>query len=186
MRLYRSTQHAELISPLSSVHPERAQAGAFLPKLLEHAGLLKEDTGEDAEESAKTIVGQSAEKAEENRKQAVMQRYMKTDEAISELNAILVYKKVVQGLIYSPPDCDKYLALDAKPQGLSSVGPDLLAPTLAPTLAAPSGIDTVPKGVCGFIRGHTRLGLWHSGNSASKALPCCLPAVHLHAGLNPH
>ena len=29
---------------------------------------------------------------------------------------ILVYKKLVQGLIYSPPDCDKYLALDATPQ----------------------------------------------------------------------
>ena len=60
-----------------------------------------------------------------------MQRYTKTDEAISELNAILVYKKVVQGLIYSPPDCDKYLALDAKPQSLSSVGPDL-GPDLGP------------------------------------------------------
>ena len=33
-----------------------------------------------------------------------------------ELNVIVVYKKLVQGLIYSPPDCDKYLALDAKPQ----------------------------------------------------------------------
>ena len=53
-----------------------------------------------------------------------MQRYEKTNEAILELNVILVYKKVVQGLIYSPPDCDKYLALDAKPQGLSSVGSD--------------------------------------------------------------
>ena len=48
---------------------------------------------------------------------------------------VLVYKKVVQGLIYSPPDCDKYLALDAKPQG--SVA---LALTLAPTVAAPVGI----------------------------------------------
>ena len=114
------------------MHPELAQAGAFLPKLLEHAGLLKEaeptkNDGGDAEEA----VGQSAEKAEEKRKQAVMQRYTKTDEAISELNAILVYKKVVQGLIYSPPDCDKYLALDAKPQSLSSVGPDL-GPDLGP------------------------------------------------------
>ena len=128
MRLYRSTQHAELISPLSSVHPERAQAGAFLPKLLEQAGLLKE-----AEESAEAIVGEGADKAEENRKQAVMQRYMETDEAILKLNVILVYKKVVQGLIYSPPDCDKYLALDAKPQGLSSVAPDS-GPTLAALL----------------------------------------------------
>ena len=39
---------------------------------------------------------------------------------------IIVYKKLVQGLIYSPPDCDKYLALDAKPQGLSSVAPPRL------------------------------------------------------------
>ena len=74
---------------------------------------------------------EDAEKAEEDRKQAVMQRYAETDKAISELNVILVYKKVVQGLIYSPPDCDKYLALDAKPQGLSSVGSDSLAPTVA-------------------------------------------------------
>ena len=47
-----------------------------------------------------------------------------TNKAILELNVIIVYKKLVQGLIYSPPDCDKYLALDAKPQGLSSVGSD--------------------------------------------------------------
>jgi len=48
---------------------------------------------------------------------------------------IIVYKKLVQGLIYSPPDCDKYLALDAKPQG--SVA---LALILVPTEAAPVGI----------------------------------------------
>ena len=29
---------------------------------------------------------------------------------------IIVYKKLVQGLVYSPPDCDKYLALDAESQ----------------------------------------------------------------------
>ena len=119
------------------MHPERAQAGAFLPKLLEHAGLLKEakptkNAGEDAEESAETIVGQSAEKAEEIQKQAVMQRYTKTDEAISELNAILVYKKVVQGLIYSPPDCDKHLGLDAEP-----LGPTASPLASVPTQAAP-------------------------------------------------
>ena len=56
------------------------QAGAFLPRLLEQAGLLE------------------------------------TSDDILDLNVILVYKKLVQGLIYSPPDCDKYLALDAKPQ----------------------------------------------------------------------
>ena len=39
-----------------------------------------------------------------------------TDKAISELNVILVYKKLVQGLIYSPPECEKLLALDAKLQ----------------------------------------------------------------------
>ena len=51
---------------------------------------------------------------------------------------IIVYKKLVQGLIYSPPDCDKYLALDAKPQG--SVALALL--TLAPTVAAPLGLHS--------------------------------------------
>ena len=81
------------------------QAGAFLPRLLEHAGLLET----------------SAETAEARKK---------SDEEILELNVILVYKKVVQGLIYSPPDCDKYLALDAKP-----LGPVASALALAPTLA---------------------------------------------------
>ena len=72
---------------MSNVCPERAQAGAFLPKLLEQAGLVLK---EDAEESAKTVVGEGAEKAEEGRKKAVMQRYEKTNEAILELNVILV------------------------------------------------------------------------------------------------
>ena len=81
------------------------QAGSFLPRLLEHTGLL--------ETSAETTEGRK-----------------KSDEEILELNVILVYKKVVQGLIYSPPDCDKYLALDAKP-----LGPVASALALAPTLA---------------------------------------------------
>ena len=89
---------------MSSVSPSisrlSTQAGACLPGLLEHAGLL--DKSETAE---------------------------KTNEAILELNVIIVYKKLVQGLIYSPPDCDKYLALDAEPQ--VSVA---LALTLAPTV----------------------------------------------------
>ena len=33
-----------------------------------------------------------------------------------KLNAVLVYKKVVQGLIYSPADCRKWLDLDADAQ----------------------------------------------------------------------
>ena len=74
-----------------------------------------------------------AEKAEESRKKGVMQRYEKTNEAILELNVILVYKKVVQGLIYSPPDCEKYLALDAKPQ----VSECSVAPDSGLTVAAP-------------------------------------------------
>ena len=41
---------------------------------------------------------------------------LETSDDILDLNVILVYKKLVQGLIYSPPDCDKHLALDAKPQ----------------------------------------------------------------------
>ena len=68
------------------------QAGAFLPRLLEQSGLL--------ETSAETAEGRK-----------------KSDEEILELSVIVVYKKLVQGLIYSPPDCDKFLALDAKPQG---------------------------------------------------------------------
>jgi len=49
------------------------QAGAFLPRLLEQAGLL--DTSKTAEE---------------------------TNQAILELNVIIVYKKLVQGLILRP------------------------------------------------------------------------------------
>ena len=67
------------------------QAGAFLPSLLEQAGLL--ETSDETAESRK-----------------------KSNEEMLQLNVILVYKKLVQGLIYSPPDCDKYLALDAEPQ----------------------------------------------------------------------
>ena len=40
----------------------------------------------------------------------------KSNEELMKLNVIVVYKKLVQGLIYSPPDCDKYLALDASTQ----------------------------------------------------------------------
>ena len=82
------------------MHPDRAQAGAFLPGLLEKAGLL--ETGKAADHQ---------------------------DEEILKLNVIVVYKKLVQGLVYSPPDCDKYLALDAKPQ-VSVALPATLAPTV--------------------------------------------------------
>ena len=84
------------------------QAGSFLPVLLKQAGLL--DPPETAE---------------------------KTNEAVLELNVILVYRKLVQGLIYSPPNCDKYLALDAEPQVSVALA---LAP--APTVAAPFGMYT--------------------------------------------
>ena len=66
------------------------QAGAFLPKLLEDTGLLS-----------------NSDETDEGRK--------KSNEELMDLNVIVVYKKLVQGLIYSPPDCDKYLALDASP-----------------------------------------------------------------------
>ena len=106
-----------------------AQAGAFLPRLLEQAGLLeKAETTEAIEEPHQDK--EDAESAEEGRVQEIRQRYAETDEKILPLNVILVYKKVVQGLIYSPPDCDKYLALDAKP-----LGPVASALALAPTLA---------------------------------------------------
>ena len=108
------------------------QAGAFLPRLLEKAGLL--ETSETPEE---------------------------TNEAILELNVIIVYKKLVQGLIYSPPDCEKYLALDAKPQG--SVA---LALTLAPTVAAPLGVlHAAPEGErerAAMLSGMTRARLTHA------------------------
>ena len=43
-------------------------------------------------------------------------KLLESSDEILDLNVILVYKKLVQGLIYSPPDCDKHLALDAKLQ----------------------------------------------------------------------
>jgi len=67
------------------------QAGAFLPRLLEDTGLL-----------------QTSDETAEGRE--------KSNEELMKLNVIVVYKKLVQGLIYSPPDCDKYLALDASTQ----------------------------------------------------------------------
>ena len=66
-----------------------------------------------------------------------MQRYAETDEAILKLNVILVYKKVVQGLIYSPPDCDKHLGLDAEP-----LGPTASPLASAPTQAAPPKVGS--------------------------------------------
>ena len=54
---------------------------------------------------------------------------LESSDDILDLNVILVYKKLVQGLIYSPSDCDKYLALDASPQVKVLV---TLAPRLTP------------------------------------------------------
>ena len=36
------------------------------------------------------------------------------DKEVMAIDVILVYKKMVQGLIYSPPDSQKYLALDVR------------------------------------------------------------------------
>ena len=107
---------------LSSIPVLRAQAGAFLPELLERQlPSLFSESDSLGELDNTTVEGRDA----------ITKRHAETDEKILALNVILVYKKVVQGLVYSPPDCDKYLALDAKPQG--SVA---LALTLAPTVAA--------------------------------------------------
>ena len=53
-----------------------------------------------------------------------------TDKAILELNVIVVYKRLVQGLVYSPPDCDTFLALDAEPQGSKVPSPTRRDPCL--------------------------------------------------------
>ena len=127
------------------MHHERAQAGGtFLPNLLKEAGLIKEEDEEpQVKEDAEELLVEEDAESVKSREQAIRQRYEKTDEAILELNLVLVYKKAVQGLIYSPPDCDKYLGLDVEPQGSAA-----LAPILARTVAAPSGIER-HKGVCG-------------------------------------
>ena len=148
------------------MYPERAQAGAFLPKLLEQAGLLKE-----AEKSAELVVGAHAEKAEESRKKAVMQRYEKTNESILELNVIPVYKKVVQGLIYSPPDCEKYLALDAKPQ----------VSVALPRLWPDGGSDIRDCDLRESVDVYKRPDLWHaSATRHARPCPaCCISVVYL-------
>ena len=107
-----------------------AQAGAFLPRLLEQAGLLEKaaETTEAIKEPRQDK--EDAESAEEGRVQEIRQRYAETDEKILALNVVLVYKKVLQGLVYSPPDCDKYLALDAKPQVSAAALPPRLWPRL--------------------------------------------------------
>ena len=121
------------------MHSEPTQAGGFLPKLIEQAGLLKEDettngSGGEPEEGA--------EIAEEDRQKAVKHRYAKTDKAISQLNVILVYKKLVQGLVYSPPDSEKHLALDAKLQVSVALAPDRCVPR--PSGSHQSGIGSAP------------------------------------------
>jgi hypothetical protein len=81
---------------------------------------------------------------------------------------ITVYKKLVQGLIYSPPDCDKYLALDAKPQG--SVA---LALTLAPTVAAQLGVYSACKG-----KRESSHAKWHDTRAPYTRLTFnCVPAL---------
>ena len=103
-------------SALSSIPVPRAQAaGAFLPDLLvrQLPSLFAESDSLDEVDST-TVEGRDAI-TKQIQIQTITKRYAETNEAILELNVILVYKKVVQGLIYSPLDCDKYLALDAKP-----------------------------------------------------------------------
>ena len=120
---------------LSSIPVPRAQAGAFLPELLERQlPSLFAESGSFDELDNTTVEGRDA----------ITKRYAETDEEILALNVILVYKKVVQGLIYSPPDCDKYLGLDAEPLG----------PTASPLWLRPrlrqrhTGIGTAPEGAC--------------------------------------
>ena len=80
--------------------------------------------------------------AEEDRQRAVKERYAETDKAISQLNVILVYKKLVQGLVYSPTDCEKHLALDAKPHVSVAFGPTRCVPR--PSGSHQSGIGSAP------------------------------------------
>ena len=85
--------------------------------------------------------------AEEDRQRAVKQRYAKTDKAISELNVILVYKKLVQGLVYSPTDCEKHLALDAKPH---------VSVALAPTAVSRDRLAAINQGLTPPLRERAR------------------------------
>ena len=103
-------------SALSRIPVPRAQAGAFLTELLKRQlpSLFSESDSPDELDNT-TVEGRDA----------ITKRHAETDEKILALNVILVYKKVVQGLIYSPPDCDKYLALDAKPQVSVALPPTL-------------------------------------------------------------
>ena len=121
----------------------RAQAGAFLPDLLERQlpSLFAESDSLDELDNT-TVEGRDA----------ITKRYAETDEKILALNVILVYKKVVQGLIYSPPDCDKYLGLDAEP-----LGPTSSPLVSAPTQAAPQQLaQRLREPVCKERGGHVR------------------------------
>ena len=106
-------------SALSRIPVPRAQAGAFLTELLKRQlpSLFSESDSPDELDNT-TVEGRDA----------ITKRHAETDEKILALNVILVYKKVVQGLIYSPPECDKYLGLDA----------ELLGPTSSPLASAPT------------------------------------------------
>ena len=92
------------------MYPERAQASGPIQQV----GQLEPHT--NAEEEAET-----AGAADHGRNSAFW--HEKTDEDILELNVIVVYKKLVHGLIYSPLECSKYFALDAEPPGSEVLGP---------------------------------------------------------------
>ena len=103
---------------MSSILILRTQVRAFSSLLLERAGLLEMGETIDAikePRQEKKDAESAEESAEERREKEITQRYAKTDEKILDMNVILMYKKLVEGLVYSPPDCDKYLGLDAQP-----------------------------------------------------------------------
>ena len=74
-------------------------ACTFQRTILQQVGLMEPHTN-----------AETAGTADHGRNAALW--HEKTDK---ELNVIEVYKKMVQGLIYSPEDCSKYFALDAEP-----------------------------------------------------------------------
>ena len=79
-------------------------ACTFQRTILQQVGLMEPHTN-----------AETAGTADHGRNAALWRE--KTDGELTVLNVIDVYKKMVQGLIYSPEDCSKYFALDAEPPG---------------------------------------------------------------------
>ena len=63
---------------------------------------------------AAVAAGDLEKAAELKEKLNTVEHKLTEDTEVMAIDVILVYKKMVQGLIYSPPESQKYLAMDVR------------------------------------------------------------------------